>query len=314
MAARNPFYYDVDSREAHPNANHRSGRTQGKAEVRRRTGSGRRTRGDGLLHRPPSVCREPALVPAGTTDGRPDPQARRAHRCLRCRRGVGGTRRAKAGMARIFRRCDPERRECLLGRSGRPAVRRSQRAFQGVWRVHRTRPRHPADHRRGIAGEDRAQRGHGHPGQPPMGGIPADEPAGRPGLSRCRTRLSRTRGRPRPKDPHRRELRRPHPQHHRRPVADQRRRAQPRGRVEGRDDGMAARRLQGGRKERPARGADFGAHPPCCTGGRNRRVEPCRSEAGRRGHARTLPRRARIAHALRPRCADSRGIRAGPLA
>ena len=140
-------------------------------------------------------------------------------------------------------------------REGHQAVPEHQRAEQGLRRDRRDRPPHAARHRR----RTRPHQARGHEGrgarQPHGRGVQPLSCARRGELPRRRAGASLHRSGARPGYAGRRLLRRAHPQHHRRAVADQCRRAEQGRLVAGRDAGVAARRAGAGARYRGLAGA-----------------------------------------------------------
>ena len=133
--------------------------------------------------------------------------------------------------------------------------------------------------------------------------------------ARRRTGLSLCRSGAEARNPGRRQLRRPHAQHHRRAVADCRRRRQPRRLAEGRHHGLASRRPRGGER-RDAASARGHARKGCAwaQAAAAKVTAQLRHRPHRSRHARGLARRGRGAHALPARRAHAGRIRKRPPA
>ncbi len=123
------------------------------------------------------------------------------------------------------------------------------KAFGEFVEHHDDTPRLPAEE---IKAQARCRRGHGDPRQPAAHRIPRDEHPGRRRLPRRRAGLSRARRGALARYAGRRQLRRAHAQHHRRAIADQCRHPEPRGRAQGRHDGLASCRARSSRRARPS--------------------------------------------------------------
>ncbi len=109
------------------------------------------------------------------------------------------------------------------------------------------------------------------------------------------------------------QLRRPHPQHHRRAVADQCRHPEQGGGAAQRHHGLDARRLHARSRQDPGRAEAVARNPRLGEIARRRGCAPLQHRANRPGHAGALPRRSRHAHALCLRRARSGRIRRRPF-
>ncbi len=149
------------------------------------------------------------------------------------------------------------RRRGRLGRGGLRAVLGRQRAEQGVRRIRRARRPH-AEHR-GSGTRTAHSRGRRRGGarQPSVRRIRARVDPDRDQRARRRAGVARARDRAVTGNDGRGQLRRPHPQHHRRAVADQCRHAQQGRGAAQRHHGLEPRRLCLRERQKPPRAGRF---------------------------------------------------------
>ena len=248
------------------------------------------------------------LEPPRIAGRRPGAAARHPRRVVRRRRRLGAARRPPHERARLHRCRGAGGRHRRLGGGRLPPLQRRARAEQGVRRGRRARGRHAVDFRARPEGADRQRRRHRDLRQPVLRGVPQqqhpdrDQRAGRgAGLPLHRHgAVARHDGD--------RQLRRPHPQHHRRAGAAQRRLPQQDHVAEGRHDGLAPGRVRGRarRDAAAARGVGGRTAGGYRGGGAGRRT--LRHPADRQGDACGLAGRSRPAHPLCARRAHARGI------
>ncbi|KAH1284046.1 hypothetical protein KXX11_003108, partial [Aspergillus fumigatus] len=193
-----------------------------------------------------------------------------------------------------------------LGRSGPRAVCRRQSALENIWRTGRAGLPH-APHQRRPAG---AMAGPGPPRhrarRPPRQRVPQDEHPWRPVLPQRRAGLPREPAGARRQPPHRRQLRRPHAQHHRCTDPDQPRPAQPGLCTGDRHPGLASGRPPAGARQHPALPRRFRQQHPAA---RSRAIGPALRRALCRCRHRAGLGRRRRAQPVPVRCAQPRGIR-----
>ena len=204
------------------------------------------------------------------------------------------------------------RRHRRLG-EGRPrAVLRRQRAEQGVRRAHRARLPYAERLGRGARRPDAQRHRHGRGRQPAVRRIPARLDPERhqcPGRRAC---AAHPRHRALAGYAGRRQLRRPHPQHHRRAIADQRRPAeQGRGAAQ-RHDGLDAGGPDARQRQDPALHRAVQRRPRLCQIGGRAGRQAVRRHAHRCQGAGELPRR-HDAHALCVRRARPDRLRRRPF-
>ncbi len=127
-----------------------------------------------------------------------------------------------------------------LGEGRLRAVLRRQRAEQGVRRAHRARLPHPQHLRRRTRRPDEKRHRHGGGRLAPVRRVSARLDPDRHQRAGRRAGAAHPRHRAVARHAGRGQLRRPHPEHHRRPVADQRRPAEQGGGAAQRHDGLHA--------------------------------------------------------------------------
>ena len=217
---------------------------------------------------------------------------RRGTRVVWCDDGDGSALRAARRMSatRLHRCRGAGRRHRGLGGGRLSPLQRRARAEQGVRRSRRARGRHAVDFRARPQGADRQRRRHRDLRQPVLRGIPQQQHPDRDQRAGGGAGLPLHRPGAVARHDGDRQLRRPHPQHHRRAGAAQRRLPQQDHVAEGRHDGLASGRVRGrARRDAAAAGGVGGRTASGARGGvAGRRT--LRHPADRQGDARRLAR------------------------
>ena len=264
-------------------------------------------REEGRLPRaPPAAGVLRAAQPPRIADRRPGAAARHARRVVRRWRRFGAARRPPHERARLHRCRGAGGRHRRLGGGRVPPLQRRARAEQGVRRSRRARGRDAVDFRARSEGADRQRRRHRDLRQPVLRGIPQQQHPDRDQRAGGGAGLPLHRPGAVARHDGDRQLRRPHPQHHRRAGAAQRRLPQQDHVAEGRHDGLAPGRVRGRARRdaaaaRSLRGRAAGRDR---RGGAGRRT--LRDSPDRQGDARRLAGRSGPAHPLCARRADAR--------